>query len=147
MCATWIMAAGSQNHWFPLDPLPEQKNVWFTFRVNMARCLFSDIVRVSYCAVLFWHYLEIAWDCIGLRVQSHKTAPMSDPVTSPRTQTTHTSVWLCNRSKGSRNPLLKFGNSFEWLTEIRKTQSSRFIIKGYNSGTSRKRCTPHDIWW
>lgn len=38
--ATSLMAAAGQNHGFPFAPVLEQKNVWFTFSVNIVRCLF-----------------------------------------------------------------------------------------------------------
>lgn len=119
--ATWLMAAG-QIHWFPFAPLLEQNKVWFTFRINTVRGLFSDMIFspmnwVSYSVTLFWH--ELVSDSTGLRVQSHKIVPTSD--------TSHKSLYsdyqpFCTtwwQIQGFHNPLLKFNNSLEHSTAHR----------------------------
>ena len=66
------------------------------------------------------HYLSgLGGRSYKLRVQSHRTAPISDANCKSQFATC-ASEWLAI-NWGSYNPILGFGNLLEWLTELRET--------------------------
>ena len=84
------------------------------------------------------NYLEWVADTTSERLSPTKLHPLQTPVTSPG----HPYFWYINW--GSPNPLLRFDNFLNWLTELRKTFYLQLTVcyKGYCSGAAwRKRCT------
>ena len=84
------------------------------------------------------HYLSgLGGRSYKLRVQSHRTAPISDANCKSQFATCASERLAINW--GSYNPILGFGNLLEWLTELRETHLLVYcIIKGVMKETDEQ---------